>query len=86
MPRQNPPHSVFYIAKMLCHLTRVAWPETTPDICLRVNHHLNMAYTVYHGASSAASLSLCFLPVPPLVSSLIVLIVNACLCCLQLAM
>lgn len=44
--------------------------ETTLEIYLRVNHHLNMAYTVYHGASSAASLSVYFLPVPPLVSSL----------------
>ena len=60
----------------------VPWPETIFDICLRVNHHLNMAYTVYHGASSVASLSLCFLPVPPPVSSLIVLIVNACSCCI----
>lgn len=44
--------------------------ETTLEICLRVNHHLNRAYTVYHGASSAASLYVYFLPVPPLVSSL----------------
>lgn len=44
--------------------------ETTLEICLRVNHHLNMAYTVYHGASSAASLSVYFLPVPLLVSCL----------------
>ena len=51
--------------KLLFHLTYVPWLETIFDIGLRVNHHLNMAYTVYHGASSAASLSLCFLPVPP---------------------
>ncbi len=71
------------IGRILCkHLTHVPWPETIFDIRRRVNHHLNMAYTVYHGASSAASLSLCFLPVPPRVSSLIVLIVNACLCCI----
>lgn len=44
--------------------------ETTLEICLRVNHHLNMAYTVYHGASSAASLSVYFLTVPLLVSGL----------------
>lgn len=72
---------IFYFI-FFSQLTFVPWPETIFDICLRVNHHLNMAYTVYHGASSAASLSLCFLPVPPLVSSLIVLIVNACLCCI----
>lgn len=73
-PRQKKKQRFFFYAdEQTSHVTHAAWPEAILDLlCARVNHHLNMAYTVYHGASSAASLSLCFLPVPPPVSSLIV--------------